>query len=200
MYSAEKHRTKMQDVYQASIIHRLAAKSIESLEVAQAMQNSLQESQQETERMQEARALVNRRLLSRGMRAVLTPGLGDCFFVALVETAGLPMSSFDLRQQVCEYLELNKEWFLPCFADASALESHIQAMRSEGVWATAFEITAASHLTLRPIHLITDHAEDPHSTTVIEPPLIYAATAWQPTVYLAHFLQCHFEGTTAAEI
>ena len=87
----------MQDDYKASIILRLAAKSIESLEVAQAMQNSLQESQQETQRMQQAQTLVNLRLLSRGLRAVPTSGLGDCFFVALVETAGLPMSSFDLR-------------------------------------------------------------------------------------------------------
>lgn len=70
-------------------------------------------------------------------------------------------------------------------------------MRSDGEWATALEITAVSHLLLRPIHLITDHQDSDCSTTVVEPPQFISLSAWGPTIYLIHFLQWHFEGTTA---
>ena len=70
-------------------------------------------------------------------------------------------------------------------------------MRNEGVWATALEIYAASHLLLRPIHLVTDHVDNAHATTVVEPPSMLSASAWGATIYLAHFLEWHFEGTTA---
>eukprot|EP00974_Lingulodinium_polyedra_P001675 158351-Lingulodinium_polyedra.AAC.1 len=75
------------------------------------------------------------------------------------------------------------------------MKNHISKMRNEGTWATSLEITAASHLLLRPIHLITDADKDEESTTILEPPEIFAQSAWAPTVYLAHFLQWHFEGT-----
>ena len=34
---------------------------------------------------------------------------------------------------------------------------------------------------------------------LIEPPMIIAAAAWGDTVYLAHFLQLHFEGTAPTD-
>ena len=71
-------------------------------------------------------------------------------------------------------------------------------MRRDGEWATAFEITAASALLFRPIHLVTDHTEDADAVTRLEPPHGSSPAAWGPTIYLAHFLGVHFEATTPA--
>ena len=177
---------------------RLAARYVESCEMAQAVQNSLEQNQEEKVRMERAQGIVYNRLVSRGLRVIPTLAEGDCFFEALVRTAELATSPFHLRPQICDYIEQHVEWFESCFQDRAALVDHIQRMREAGTWATAFEITAASHLLLRPIHLVTDHVDIAHSTTVIEPLSFTAASAWGETVYLVHFLQWHFEGTVAA--
>ena len=64
----------MQQAFKSSLLLRLAARSIEKRDAAQAMRNSLQESQQHTERIRQAQALVYCRLGSRGMRAIVLVG------------------------------------------------------------------------------------------------------------------------------
>ena len=44
-----------------------------------------------------------------------------------------------------------------------------------------------------------DHQEDAYATTIIEPPECIAQSAWDPTVYLAHYHLFHFEGTALQE-
>ena len=198
IYGSEKQSERMQQLFTSSVSFRLAAQAIERRHMAQALHASLEENSEQKERMQIAQGLVYSRLLSRGMRAIPTLAEGDCFFIALVKTAELPTTPFQLRQEVCDYLESCKDWFAPCFEHASALSDHILRERNPGKWATAFEICAASHLLCRPMHLVTDHGDTAHSTALIEPPSFFAASIWGATVYLAHFLEWHFEGTTAA--
>ena len=64
----------MQQAFKSSLFLRLAAQCTERRDVAQAMRNSLQESQQHTERIRQAQALVYCRLGSRGMRAIVLVG------------------------------------------------------------------------------------------------------------------------------
>ena len=52
------------------------------------------------------------------------------------------------------------------------------------------------HLLLRPIHLITDTGVAAACVTKVEPPEHVAQSAWGDTIYLAHFSDWHFEGTT----
>ena len=97
---------------------------------------------------------------------------------------------------ICDYLASNEAFFRDAIPGGEeALRRHIDKMRRPGIWATTLEVTAASHLLLRPIHLITDEPVEAYGITKIEPPACIAAESWGPTIYLAHFLQLHFEGT-----
>ena len=128
------------------------------------------------------------------------PPRAIAFFIAVCETAGLPKTPKMLRNEVCDYLEEMIDWFEHSVEGGRpALQQHIQKMRKPGVWATALEVTVASHLLSRPIHLITDSTQPGSGGTLpVGPPAFIAASAWGPTVYLAHFLNWHFEGTTMA--
>ena len=72
-------------------------------------------------------------------------------------------------------------------------------MRDPSTWATEFEVMATSHLLLRPIHAITDAAEDHGCVMQFAPPEHISQDAWGGTLYLAHFLDWHFEGTAQVE-
>ena len=198
--------TRMRQELRSSPLLRVAAASLwkrdkdrKRRDVAQAKKNSLEDSQQKEERFREAQAVVYGRLCSRGLRPVDTPAVGNCFFEASIRTAMLPMTHDQLRQELCDYLEEKIDWFENCFRDRSALERHIQNMRSEGVWATGIEVAAAAHYLCRPIHLITDYSDDAYAITVLEPPMMISTAAWGDTVCLAHYLQWHFEGTTPTD-
>ena len=127
-------------------------------------------------------------------------GDGACFFSAVIITAGLELHPLELRDQVCDYLDENKEYFIDLFAHSSeAYDLHVQRMRDPSTWATEFEVMATSHLLLRPIHAITDAAED-HGCVMQFAPLEHISQdAWDGTLYLAHFLDWHFEGTAQDE-
>ena len=100
---------------------------------------------------------------------------------------------------MCDYVFSNSRFFQSSGVDGVAgLERHVQRMRHAGTWATGIEVAAAAHLLLRPLHLVTDNVADEGSTLVTEPPEVVAASAWGDPIYLAHFLQWHFEGTVAA--
>ena len=145
--------------------------------------------------------MVYDRLLGKGMVSVPTAAEGDCFFIASCETAGLPMTPKMLRTEICNYLEEMIGWFEHGFVGGRpALLKHIAKMREPGVWATALEIMAASHLLLRPIHLITGSTNPTGGTVKVGPPEVISASAWGSTVYLSHFLNWHFEGTRMAPV
>jgi hypothetical protein len=106
------------------------------------------------------------------------------------------MTPHQVRRNICNYLIDTKELFAHLFEDGEeGLRLHVENMRKSGTWATELEVTAASHLLLRPIHLITDHADESAATLTIEPPMCIAVSAWGAPIYLAHYLDWHFEGT-----
>ena len=90
----------------------------------------------------------------------------------------------------------NAGFFTACFTDGDAgLERYVAHMRDDGVWATAIEVSAAAHALMRPLHLITEHPDTDAAATIVEPPDMIYPSAWGPPLYLAHFLEWHFEGT-----
>jgi hypothetical protein len=81
------------------------------------------------------------------------------------------------------------------FVSEEAFGNHVLNMRRRWTWATNLEITAAVHLLMRPVWLVTDAVDDGASIVKVEPPQCIAQEAWGETIYLAHFLRWHFEGT-----
>ena len=110
--------------------------------------------------MRETQTRVYGRLHARGMRNVATEALGQCFFIAMVETARLPVTFFQLRQQVCDYMLANEALLRDVFDSRDAFLAHVRKMRKVEAWATHLEVTAAVHLTTRPVHLVTDAVVD----------------------------------------
>eukprot|EP00973_Karenia_brevis_P025894 3573109-Karenia_brevis.AAC.1 len=75
--------------------------------------------------MDAARALVDRRLGAKGMRATPTEALGNCFFIAVVDTCGLAITPMEARRQICDYIEKNPRFFADSFPDGEAgLQRH----------------------------------------------------------------------------
>ena len=141
----------------------------------------------------EKRAPPQKRLMN-----VDTAGDGDCLFNAVRETVDLLVIMRELRNQICDCVSANSRFFQSsCVGGTAGLERHVQRTREAGTWATGIEVAAAAHLLLRPLHLVTDNVADAGSTLVTEPPEVIAASAWGDPIYLAHFLQWHFEGTVA---
>ena len=139
--------------------------------IQQATQKSLEENKALQVKMQKAQALVYQRLLAKGMSHIPTDPNGDCFFESLIATLGLAKTPGMLRREICDYLSAHAAWFEDSFAGGrEAFIEHVRRMRQPGTWATAYEVTAASHVLLAPIHLITDHANEAGSVTIVEPP------------------------------
>ena len=160
------------------------------------MQRSESEDKELQEQRLAAQTRVHGRLHANGLRHIPTEADGNCLFNAVISTMGLAVTPMELRQQCCDYIEANSRFFEDSFADGHAgLLRHVNIMRKSGTWGTAYEVTALSHLLLRPIHLITDTALDAESTTIVKPPDCIAQEAWETTLYLGHFLAWHFEGT-----
>ena len=183
----------------ASAAHRIAPDAVEKWELEVAKKRSLKDDKDAQEKRLIAQTTVYRRLLAKQMSSIDTISNGDCLFDALIATAGLAKTPLQLRGEICDYLESHAALFVESFPGGSeAFDLHVERMRRSGTWGTTYEITAASHLLLRPIHLITDTELDAHAVTVVEPLQIISPSAWGETVYLAHFLNWHYEGTRHA--
>ena len=187
--------------FASSLTYRMVVDALDSWMVQLAQERSAADAEQLRSTQAAARARVAGRLANKGMARVDTEGLGDCFFIAVIRTLGLELTPDELRHQCCDYLEANAHFFEASFAGGRVgLDRHLALMRKPKTWATAFEVTAVSHMLMRPIHLITDSAQGEDSTIVFEPPPFIAPSAWGPTVYLAHYLEWHFEGTTVVAV
>ena len=63
-------------------------------------------------------------------------------------------------QQVCDYMLANEALFRDVFDSRDAFLAHVRKMRKVETWATHLDVTAAVHMTMRPVHLITDAVVD----------------------------------------
>ena len=97
---------------------------------------------------------------ARGVRKVATKALGQCFFIAMVETVRLSATPFQLRHQVCYYMLANEALLRDVFDSRDAFLAHVRKMREVETWAAHLEATAAVYLTMRPAHHITDAVAD----------------------------------------
>ena len=65
-------------------------------------------------------------------------------------------------------------------------------MRQPGSWGDHLTLTAISHLTLRPIRVISESTTLP---VMINPPDFISHSLWQPEVIVAHQGEFHYEAT-----
>ena len=66
-------------------------------------------------------------------------------------------------------------------------------MGGNGNWGDALTLTAMAHLTLRPIHVLTDNPLQPVLT--ITPPKTIADSAWGAPIIVTHQGEIHYEAT-----
>ena len=199
--SSEKAALAFSRWLRKSAWHRTAAESLDKWLLQQAVARSLEDEAAYHKRAREAQAILHDRLREKNKRVVETEALGDCFFVALQQTAGLATTPRQLRLDICEYIWEHKDTFAPSFPNGEeGLRQHVERMARCGVWATGYEVTAAAMMLNRPIHLITDAAEEFGSTLIAQPRDCVHASTWGTTVYLGHYLDWHFEGTAMVEM
>ena len=124
---------------------------------------------------------------------------GNCFFISLAYTAGLPLSHQDLRQEICTYLRtfpnVFAQWRDTYF---KSYEDYVLNLERDGVYADDLCCMAASHLLLRPLRIISDCSGD--YTFDFEPPETIDRSAWGHPVVLAFYLKGrHYEATQLLE-
>ena len=81
----------------------------------------------------------------------------DCQFIALCYSGGIPVSHEHLRREICDYLIAMEEIFAPHFDSRwPTYAAYVQNMRQDGSWGDDLTLTAAAHLLLKPIRIVSD--------------------------------------------
>ena len=120
--------------------------------MAMATALSLETSSKECKQARQSARRLAPRLRQHKVCRLETEALGDCQFIAIARTAGLNMKHGELRQQICNYLELLPDIFGDFWEGHFADFTHYLAyMRSDGSWSDYLTLTAAANLLLRPI-------------------------------------------------
>ena len=89
---------------------------------------------------------VSVRLREHGLVRVDTPAFGDCQFDAVVMTAGLPTTSGQFRQDVCDAMEVRGIYS----------GDFIQYMRGDGIYGNEITLKAIATLLCRPVVLVSN--------------------------------------------
>ena len=170
------------------------------LELAKELSLSLTE-EQEKER-QQSQEIIEARLRASGLTRVAVPRDGNCQFLSIVLSAGIPIDAFRLRSEIVSYLQrlpsMFNFWFDTHFKDFNAYCRH---MSRDGSWGDECTLQAAAHLLLRPIRIVTDTVvQDDGDGMPFDreflPPAI-AEELWGAPVTLAYSGYNHYE---AAEV
>lgn len=78
-------------------------------------------------------ANLSAQLLSLGLYAVETLGDGNCLFRALSDQLyGTPSYHFQLRTEVCNWIDSDRDRYAPFVEDERGLEVHLRNMREHG--------------------------------------------------------------------
>ena len=170
------------------------------MELAKELSLSLTE-EQEKER-QQSQEIIEARLRASGLTRVAVPRDGNCQFLSIVLSAGIPIDAFRLRSEIVSYLQrlpsMFNFWFDTHFKDFNAYCRH---MSRDGSWGDECTLQAAAHLLLRPIRIVTDTVvQDDGDGMPFDreflPPAI-AEELWGAPVTLAYSGYNHYE---AAEV
>ena len=167
----------------------------EAAQVAQAIQNSLEDNEEAQQKLKRSMALLAPRLRMRNIRRVDTQALGDCQFIAVAMSGKLDIHHESLRQQVCDYLEALPATFQEIFKDFAQFTAYVQRMRKSCTWGDHLTLLAMAHLLLRPICVITDSTHEEVSVMEILPPETIAQAAWGEPIWIVLYGEKHYEAT-----
>ena len=144
---------------------------------------------------EEARARLYVRLAASGLVPIETAAEGDCQFIAIVATASLGVTARQLRKEVVQYLATFPQAFDGFWDGFGDFNEYLAYMRRQGSWGDHLTLTAVAHLTMRPIHVVTDRFAEESATMIVTPPDTIDPAAWGAPIYLAHHGELHYEGT-----
>lgn len=156
-----------------------------------ACQQSLEESQQAKEALERCQNAVAERLRELGMQRLDTIADGNCLYVALAFSCGLPIQPEHLRREICAYILHMKDFFWP-WMDTSSFEAYVSHMETDGAYGDELSLQSAAHLFVRPIRVI---GEDPEKDRLFQPPESISADCWGAPVFLSYVAFNHFEAT-----
>ena len=107
---------------------------------------------------------------------------GNCLYVALAFSCGLPIQPEHLRREICAYILHMKDFFLP-WMDTSRFENfeaYVSHMETDGAYGDELSLQSAAHLFVRPIRVI---GEDPEKDRLFQPPESISADCWGAPVF-----------------
>ena len=117
-----------------------------------------------------------------------TDSLGNCQFEAVLKTAGLKMSPWNFRQEVCDEMET-----LGIYPS-----DFIAKMRGNGIYGNIATLMTITSKLKQPILLVKNGPED-ESTEHINPPGQPPVEGWLSPLLLAYNNNRHYETTAPCE-
>ena len=116
---------------------------------------------------EESRRVLTRQLGSKGLERLDVPHDGNCLFVSLCFSAGLALEHSKLRAEIVAYLRGFGSEFKPWFdTHFQSYDADLAAMSRESTYGDDLCVQAAAHLMMRPIHVISDIADEAYSETI----------------------------------
>ena len=130
-------------------------------ELERAKAKSMEDYLSDQKRRAESTKLIDPLLKERKLFRVPIVSDGNCQFAAVIHSGKLDISAYALRQEVVCYLRQFPEYF-NAFADGfTNFQAYLNHIGGNGKWGDALTLTAMAHLTLRPIHVLTDNFLQP---------------------------------------
>ena len=171
-----------------------AAINFENQQLHIAVQRSMEENEGAMKRRQDSIEKLAPRLAELGLERVDTAAQGDCQFLAVSFSAGLPVDVQDFRCQVVQYLKHCADIYSDKVASKfRSFQQYVEHMCRPGTWGDELTLAASSHLLLRPIVVLSD--DDREGERRFEPPSVIHESVWGPPIYIAYLNSSHYEAT-----
>lgn len=78
---------------------------------------------------------------TRGYTRVEVESDGNCMFSCLSDQLyGTSRYHFEIRQAVCDYIDVERDYFRPFIPHVRGLDDYINNMRKDGVWGDDVEL------------------------------------------------------------
>ena len=157
---------------------------------------SFEEYQKDQARKERSRTILEPLLKERKLLRIPIVGNGNCQFASVIASGKLDISPYNLRQEVVNYLRQFPELFAGFAAGFRNFNAYLNYMSQEGKWGDELTLLAISHLTLRPIHVLTDNSMQP--VIVRKPPDFISSDSWGFAIVVLHQGEIHYEATVLA--
>eukprot|EP00435_Cladocopium_sp_Y103_P027355 s1385_g6.t1 len=155
---------------------------------------SLEENEAAKAKRQASIAALKPGLDALGLQRIDTEAYGDCQFLAVVFSAGLPVDPQDFRSQIVGYLKHCACHFEDKISSHfRSVQQYLENMARPHTWGDELTLCAASYLLLRPVVVLSDQEHEKERR--FEPPQLIHSSVWGPEVYIVHLNNNHYEAT-----